>query len=747
MMTTNPTKKPTTNPAPDSTARPAARLAKPVSFTPGLAADDPAANYWLAQATVRLRREICWAWRERTGGPGPAGDTHALPPRADRVSGALDLSRYADAKRTFFETDPTAAYLSQQLCLPKPHVDGKAPQGSFGWVVSSLRLDDFAAFTMALALAAAADHAMGPVIGACLNDPNRPYPTLALAQKLWDRPADALLMADPAHPLRRCGLLPATHVPGQAETSGGWDAPLVVPPLLARRLLFPDSPLPETLREIDPPAGAGPLEAGPLPDSARVVVARLRAALSSGLRVVPIRGSRGSPRGETARAIASASGLKVVEWRGGAALIAGGELWPAATLCWLNGHALYITYRTHERAGQRQTAESFLTPIEFLPNTLFLGVEERGDLGSLPAEMLLPCVDVPKLSYAERVAEWRSALGPAAGERDAEIAECSRRFRYEKETIRAVSGALAQSGTLLPEGGLLAACRAELPVDMGELAQQVTPRFSEDELVLPYRQRLQFEEIFRAMSALTQVHYAWGAAKAWNEGGVSVLFAGPSGTGKTMAAEVLATRLELPMYRIDLSQVVNKYIGETEKNLKKLFDVADISDTLLFFDEADALFGRRSEVKDAHDRYANLEISYLLERMERFKGLAILATNRKKDLDEAFLRRLRYVVDFPVPEPEQRRQIWMRAVPEGADGSSLDFDFLAQQFQLSGGHIKSIVFNACLQTASAQRNHLTMEAVLLAVRREYDKLNRSLSLDAFGPYADVLENLEREQRE
>ena len=151
------------------------------------------------------------------------------------------------------------------------------------------------------------------------------------------------------------------------------------------------------------------------------------------------------------------------------------------------------------------------------------------------------------------------------------------------------------------------------------------------------------------MTNLTRVHYEWGTARAWNEGGLAALFAGPPGTGKTMAAEAIADALRLPLYRIDLSQVVNKYIGETEKNLRRLFDAADAADVILFFDEADALFGKRTEVKDAHDRYANLEISYLLERMERFKGLAILATNRKKDLDEAFLRRLRFVVDFPLP--------------------------------------------------------------------------------------------------
>jgi SpoVK/Ycf46/Vps4 family AAA+-type ATPase len=241
------------------------------------------------------------------------------------------------------------------------------------------------------------------------------------------------------------------------------------------------------------------------------------------------------------------------------------------------------------------------------------------------------------------------------------------------------------------------------------------------------------------MRALTRVHYEWGTAHAWNESGLSALFTGPPGTGKTMAAEVIAAELDLPLYRIDLSQVVNKYIGETEKNLRRLFDAADVSDVILFFDEADALFGKRTEVKDAHDRYANLEISYLLERMERFKGLAILATNRKQDLDEAFLRRLRFVIDFPLPGEEERRRIWPQMIPQRVDAKEIDFDFLARQFPLAGGHIRSIVFNACLQSAQVDTPpRLTMPAILAAVKSEYGKLNRSLSLEQFGRYQDIL---------
>jgi vesicle-fusing ATPase len=205
-----------------------------------------------------------------------------------------------------------------------------------------------------------------------------------------------------------------------------------------------------------------------------------------------------------------------------------------------------------------------------------------------------------------------------------------------------------------------------------------------------------------------------------------------------MCAEVIAAELQLPLYRIDLSQVVNKYIGETEKNLRRLFDAAEASDVILFFDEADSLFGKRTEVKDAHDRYANLEVSYLLERMERFKGLAILATNRKKDLDEAFLRRLRFLLDFPMPGVEERLRIWKQVMPTGVDVGEIDFAFLAHRFPLAGGHIRSIVFHACLQVAQpGGPRKLTMEPLVAAVKREYDKLDRSMSLEQYGAYSGV----------
>ena len=381
--------------------------------------------------------------------------------------------------------------------------------------------------------------------------------------------------------------------------------------------------------------------------------------------------------------------------------------------------------------------------------TIFLALDDRKHLATLPKNALLPVITMRPLSYDDRLAEWKRALGKKAKGLVTALAEVSRRFRYEKELIREIAETFKNSPDKITETDLVEACRAALDLDVGELASRVIPRFENETVVLPPKQDQQFAEHIKAMQSLTEVHYGWGTAKAMNESGISVLFAGPPGTGKTMAAEVLAIRLDLPMFRIDLSQVVNKYIGETEKNLKRVFDAADVSDMILFFDEADSLFGRRTEVSSAHDRYANLEISYLLERMERFKGLAILATNRKKDLDEAFLRRLRYVIDFPLPGIEQRKRIWQQVVPANADSSELDFDFLAKQFPLAGGNIRSIVFNACLQSAADSREAepkrkrlLTMKSVLVSIRREHDKMNRSLSVGQMGDYAPLLEGIE-----
>src|SRR6266849_3573733 len=237
-------------------------------------------------------------------------------------------------------------------------------------------------------------------------------------------------------------------------------------------------------------------------------------------------------------------------------------------------------------------------------------------------------------------------------------------------------------------------CRDLTRPRLDALAQRLDVKATWDDLVLPNEQMSLMRQIAGQVRERHKVHAEWGFALKMNRGfGISALFSGESGTGKTMAAEVIANDLRLALYRIDLSAVVSKYIGETEKNLRKLFDAAEQGGAILFFDEADALFGKRSEVKDSHDRYANIEINYLLQRMEAFSGLAILATNMKSALDLAFMRRLRFIVNFPFPGCKERKLIWQKALPVETPKGDLDYDRLAR-LNISGGNIHSIALNA-----------------------------------------------------
>lgn len=711
---------------------------EPIVFTPNLRSRDELANYWMRQATLRLRREIAWLWHERGAGSQP--QLGELPPMIDRASVSLDLSRHWDEKRRFFARHIAAKYLTEQLTIPPPRVD-QSVRGSFGWVLDELSLDDVSAFTLAMGLASAFDASFGAVIASCLNDPSRIYPNLMLIQRLWDYPDEAQTLSDPMHPLFAMGLLRRVSSVQRPYADTLWEQPLSVPWLVARSMIDVADIGSTSLRLVDPMKERH----GDRTKTETLIAYRLRAETPRGLRVIPLLGNRRSAYRQTAIDIALLTEQKLWEYKGDPALL-GHEDYFAMLICfaWLTGHGLFIRHELFDGTeGRRERNEGL--PLVSVPIMLFLSISDRRQVAHLDPALLLPFVKVPVLGYEGRLAAWREGFGQDAKKYEPVLKEMARRFRYEKDTIRDICAELKAQPEPLKEDDLIEACRAELSVDMGELAAYVEPRFTDEELILPNKQAIQFEEQLAAMQALTKVHYDWGTARAWNEGGITVLFAGPPGTGKTMAAEILAYRLKLPMYRIDLSQVVNKYIGETEKNLKRIFDAAEVSDMLLFFDEADALFGKRIEANDARDRYANLEVSYLLERMERFKGLAVLATNRKNDLDQAFLRRIRHIIEFPVPDEAQRAAIWQQVIPASvAENSRIDIAFLARQFPLSGGHIRSIVFNACLQSAYAGngRKELFMKDVLVAVKREYDKMNRSLSLEQLGLYVQDIVTLD-----
>lgn len=275
------------------------------------------------------------------------------------------------------------------------------------------------------------------------------------------------------------------------------------------------------------------------------------------------------------------------------------------------------------------------------------------------------------------------------------------------------------------EHSLWNACRSQSRPRLDELAQGVETTANWEDLILPSKEKFVLHDIAAHVRQRLTVYETWGFAGRSRRGlGISALFAGASGTGKTMAAEVLGNELQLDVYRIDLSSVIDKYIGETEKNLKRIFDAAEGGGVILLFDEADALFGKRTEVKDSHDRHANVGVSYLLQRMEAYRGLAVLTTNLKNSLDQAFLRRLRFVVQFPFPDAEQRSEIWRRAFPKQTPTLDLDYLKLAK-LSVAGGNIRNIALNSAF-IAADHNEPVQMKHILQAAKIEYIKLEKPM---------------------
>ena len=310
---------------------------------------------------------------------------------------------------------------------------------------------------------------------------------------------------------------------------------------------------------------------------------------------------------------------------------------------------------------------------------------------------------------------------------DGALDSLAEQFRLSGKTIFC-AGALAAADGNAPIAveDLWKLCRSFARPKLDDLAQRLVPKAGWDDLVLPERQMQSLRQLASQVRYRMKVYETWGFSDKGRRGlGLSSLFAGESGTGKTLAAEVLARELNLDLYRIDLSAVVSKYIGETEKNLKQVFDASEEGGVLLLFDEADALFGKRSDVKDSHDRYANIEVSYLLQRMEAYQGLAVLTTNLKSAIDNAFQRRLRFTVIFPFPDATQRQAIWSRVFPGRTPTQDLDFRKLSQ-LNITGGNIRNIALNAAFLAAESS-GRVEMGHVLTAARLEADRIERPLS--------------------
>jgi ATPase family associated with various cellular activities (AAA) len=362
-----------------------------------------------------------------------------------------------------------------------------------------------------------------------------------------------------------------------------------------------------------------------------------------------------------------------------------------------------------ERAALARFVDRLSTPV---------AVATRG--ASRVARRPTFAIEVGKPSRREQRELWSTALGEP-GARSAAADAIAGQFDLDAGAIGAVARAVSVPDRDAPEA-LWNGCRRATRGDLDEVAQRVDVRATLEDLVLPQPQRDVLGTIVAHVRHRVRVYEDWQMAGPSLRGlGTSALFAGPSGTGKTLAAEALANALSLDLYRIDLSQVVSKYIGETEKNLRRVFDAADEGGAVLLFDEADALFGKRSEVRDSHDRYANVEISYLLQRMESYRGLAVLTTNMRAALDPAFTRRLRFIVTFPFPDAAQREAIWRRMFPAAAPTEAIDYAKLAR-LTVSGGSIRNIAVDAAFLAAEdgtpVRMAHLLRAAVAEAAKHE-----------------------------
>ncbi len=350
-------------------------------------------------------------------------------------------------------------------------------------------------------------------------------------------------------------------------------------------------------------------------------------------------------------------------------------------------------------------------------------------------------VDTRTASSAERLDQWQTQLGVDAPA-ELETSDVTTQFLLSGEQVaRAVQAARLQAGLAGAEVGvahLRAGARAQNGAGLERLARRVQPAVSWDDLVLAPSTAEALRELAGRARRRDLVLDAWGMRPGGGRGrGITVLFAGDSGTGKTMSAEVVAHDLGLDLYTINLATVVDKYVGETEKNLERIFTEAVGVNAVLLFDEADALFGKRSEVRDANDRFANIEVAYLLQRMETFDGLAILATNLRANVDDAFSRRLDMVVDFPPPDMALRRILWERCLAPGVPrAGDLDLDFCARAFELSGGNIRSIAITAAYLAAD-RGTPVSMADLVRGVRREYRKLGRLVVAAEFGEYFEL----------
>jgi AAA+ superfamily predicted ATPase len=679
--------------------------------------------------------------------------------KADRLMAREDLK----AERQFYKADPEAARIGNSLKEALDEIESckdanaKARfQAPLDVLTGLFGLNAFERDVLLLCLAPELDPKFARIYAYIQDDINCKYPTPHLALSLFggrgSSLANARLSLMPKAALRQSRLL--VLEPGHLPALSWGQRPLKLEEGIVDYLLGGgrmDGRIASMIKPVES-AIISPTQKKLVEDLLQWILSEIDGATKGDRRrrlSLNLFGPKGSGRKAVACALCRRLGLQlfILNWRG--LLPAGPEREEIYRLmerdAVLFQAAYYIDAEDGDAPGNSNDAATFVEELASRLGAFFI----LGSTGRWRIDAGMISAEVPKPNASARYALWKDALSEpyefalrseSPGISDEDLGAVVQQFefgpeeiaqaaRYARDLVRLAAGRYAA----MDFGNIWQACREIAGQNMGELAQRIVPVASWDDIVLPEDALRQLKEIAAQMAGRQKVYDEWGFGRKLSKGrGISALFSGPSGTGKTMAAEVLAKYLNLDLYRIDLAGVVSKYIGETEKNLRKVFDAAEESGAILFFDEADALFGKRTEVKDSHDRYANIEIDYLLQRMEDYRGLAILATNRRSALDQAFLRRLRFLIDLPLPDLRSRKMIWQKVFPREASLDGLEYDILARM-EISGGNIRNIALNAAFLAAS-EGMPIGMNHIMSAARREYIKINKMITESEFGRY-------------
>jgi hypothetical protein len=588
------------------------------------------------------------------------------------------------------------------------------------------------------------------------NDVMRKWPTLDLAQRLLgdDAPTRASIAAalSPVGRLTRPGIVERIDPPSGRPSR--LNASFALTPLVTQFLL--GLPLADPrlvgIIEIMPRHAASDAPADPGRDGlVRRLAALLRAADPAAIALV---GEGGSGRRASAAAICRELGIPMLEIQLGA-FSHTSESMPAITSALalyrrLQPAGLYLDgLHTCCGTSDKPAAEGMrlIDPLLWQPAPIFVACDPQTDWRELLRARRVLIVRLDEGGYPERLALWERRLGRAG----IDLPPVDRRLLADRlllspgqteDTIATAHdlAVLAESPTI-DAATLVAAARQQTDHKIGKLALKVDSRHGWDDLVLPQATRRRVKELAAAIRNRHVVYHEWGFARRVTAGtGLQALFSGASGTGKTMTAGVIARELGLDLYKIDLSGVVSKYIGETEKNLDRIFDAVRAANAMLFIDEAEALLGKRSEVKDAHDRYANIEVAYLLQKLVEHDGVVILASNLKRNIDDAFARRMHYVIDFPLPDEAHRKRIWRGMFPSEVPlGADVDFDFLARQFEFAGGDIRNVALDAAFLAAQNGRM-ITMQELVQALARQLAKQGRIPSAADFRQFFTLVTN-------